>query len=228
MSSVLHALAQRYTASAAGRTGGGRDFLIDFEDLLGFAGARDGDARELAVTELERAAAGSGGMLVIERHARSGIPGNIRLSKDGGEAWLFSRIGLPSPEEERTVLSDFFIKSAELRVPECYMERWRVWLSGLADAARSGGGVDPFRRGDDSVNAGLMDALVGVLNWQGESLLPYASAVICGDSKRLKSLENRLRRAISSIIGEDVGLAVTMQKGDRVWRSTAESGRLSV
>ncbi|MBN8458612.1 MAG: hypothetical protein J0M04_12320 [Verrucomicrobia bacterium] len=219
MPSILETLAQRYTTSAAGRTGGGRDFLIDFEDLLGIAGARDGDLRELAVAELERAAAESGGMLVIERHARSGIPGNIRLSKDGGEAWLFSRIGLPSPVAERVALSDFFMKSAECRVPDCYMERWRVWLSRLADAARSGGGVDPFRRGDDAGNSGLMEALAGVFNWQGESLLPFASAVICGDSKRLKSLENRLLRAISSIVGEDVGLEHfgIVEKPREVW-----------
>ncbi len=206
MSSVLHVLAESYAASAAGRAGGVRDYLIDHEELLRLAGARDGDARELAIAGLARAERESAGLLVIERHVKSGIPGNVRLAKEGGEAWLFRRLGLPSPEAARIALAEFFIAASERLVPDSYMEQWREWLSGLADAARSGGGIDPFRRGDDSGNLDLMDALAGVLNWRGDSLLPYASAVICGDSKRLKSLEGRLRRAIPSITGDEVGL----------------------
>jgi len=47
-----------------------------------------------------------------------------------------------------------------------------------------------------------MEVITGVLNWQGESLIRYASAQICGDSKRLQALEGRTATALLEITGE--------------------------
>jgi hypothetical protein len=63
----------------------------------------------------------------------------------------------------------------------------------------SGASLQPFSK---TGNHELMDALTGVLNWQGESLIRYASARICGDSKKLQALESRLVTALGEITGE--------------------------
>jgi hypothetical protein len=63
----------------------------------------------------------------------------------------------------------------------------------------SGASLQPFSK---TGNHELMDALTGVLNWQGESLIRYASARICGDSKRLQALESKLVMALGEITGE--------------------------
>jgi hypothetical protein len=196
MIAVLQTLAACYAASAAGRCGALRDFLIDYEELLRKAGARDGDARELAETELARAAAESAGLLAIDRHPRSGIPQRIRLARAGGETWLFGRLDVPPPAAQREAMAWMF-EDAAGRVAG-----WRAWCERLARQVRDGGPVSPFRRGDPEGNRELLKVIEGVLKWRGESLLPYASALICGDSKRLKALETRVLEGLGAITGE--------------------------
>jgi hypothetical protein len=178
-----------------------KDFTLDWERFLRASGFHDGEAREISEQELLVAERASGGMLVIDRHPRTGAKQVIRLKREGGEAWLFAAIGLPSPVEEREKLGEFFESAAGIAVP-CG-EAWRMWCEGLAARAREGSSVGPFRRDDPAGNRSLLDALGGVLNWREESLVRYASAVICRDSKALESLRPRLLAALREITGQE-------------------------
>lgn len=176
-----------------------KDFTFDWEKFLRAAGFHDGDVRELAEQELLAAERASGGFLVIDRHPRTGAKQVIRLKREGGEAWLFAAVGLSSPAEERETLGGFFEDAAGIPVP-CG-EAWRSWCESLAARARGGSSVAPFKRDDLTGNQSLLDVLAGVLNWREESLVRYASTVICRDSKALEHLRPRLLAALREITG---------------------------
>lgn len=195
MDRLFQTLAELYGKSALRK----RDFTIDYEKFLRLAGAGDGDERELAEKALRLAASESGGVFRIDRHPRSDLPMTIRLAADGGEEWLFSKIGETNPTRGREDLARFFEQSAERSIPKKWEPAWKNWCASLASRAMAGESLQPFSK---TGNADLMDALAGVLNWQGESLIRYASARICGDSKRLKALESRLVTALHEITGE--------------------------
>lgn len=199
MNQSLHHLAKLYRTSAAGKSpGASRDFTIDYESFLRRAHAADGDARELAEREL---AAATGKHLHIDRHPKSHLPTVIRLARDGGEAWLFARIGEPSPTEERENLSACFLAAATRDIPEKWRDAWKNWCATLATSALNGTTVQPFRRGDPEGNAALLQAITGVLHWRGPSLIRYASAAITGNSKQLQFLEPRILAALAAVTG---------------------------
>jgi hypothetical protein len=205
MNASIHALAAIYRQSSSAKSGALKDYTLDWERFLRAVGFHDGDARELAEQELLAAERASDGMLVIDRHPRTGAKQVIRLKREGGEAWLFGVLGLLSPTEERDALGEFFERAAGMAVP-CG-EAWRSWCESLAARTRDGSSVGPFKRDDPAGNRSLLDALVGVLNWREESLVRYASAVICRDSKALESLRPRLLAALREITGrEEVSL----------------------
>jgi hypothetical protein len=210
MTPILHVLAGLFRKSKAGARGASRDFIIDYEKLLRAANAADGDEREAAETGLRLAERESMGALVIDRAPRSGIPRSVRIVRESGEAWLFSNLGAAAPTDERRELAGFFKRTAAIPVPEKWLAAWQQWFESLAQRALAGESIQPFQRGDDPGNAYLANALAGILAWQGESLIRYASAVICGDSKRLESLESRLLVALGAICGaaslEDFGI----------------------
>lgn len=211
MTDILQHLANSFRASAAGKAPGrGRDFTIDYESFLRRAGCHDGDARELAERDLAAAAGASGGMLGIDRHPRSHLPTVIRLARDGGEAWLFTTIGQPSPSLLRRELADFFEQAAGCEMPVQWRQPWQAWCGALAESALGGRGVQPFRRNDPEGNRALLSAITGVLNWRGPSLVRYASAAITGDSKQLQALEGRVLMALQAVTGrsslEDFGI----------------------
>jgi hypothetical protein len=198
---ILHAFAHIYRNSVSGRRGSSRDYTIDYEKFLRTAEASDDDAREMAEKELLTAETQSAGKLSIDRQPRSGLKIRLRLSCEGGEAWLFSCIGETTPSEDREKIASFFELTATALVTGDWITAWYRWFSGLACNARDGQPIQPFRRDDPTGNAEIVDALIGVLNWQGPSLVRYASTSICGDSKRLQFLEPRLRVALSEITG---------------------------
>ena len=205
MSATLYALALIYRKSAAARSGVVKDYTLDWETFLRQTGRDDGDARELAEQELLAAERAAGGFFVIDRHAKTHAKEVLRLKRDGGEAWLFAATGLTSPEEDRARLAEFFGQSKATGIPEAHASGWSAWCDALAACALSGNPVAPFKREDPSGNAVLLEGLAGVLNWQGESLIRYASAVIRRDSKALEILRPRLLIALREIAGrEDV------------------------
>lgn len=176
-----------------------RDFTIDYEKFLRLAGAADGDARELAEKQLRLAECESDGIFNIDRNKKSHLPEKIRITLEGGEAWLFSKTGTATPSTEREELATFFEQSAKIPVPEKWQPAWQEWCHTLATSARSGTSIQPFTPAN---HAALMQAISGVLGWQGESLIRYASAQICGDSKLLGNLESRVVAALTAITGE--------------------------
>jgi hypothetical protein len=192
------ALAERYRRSKAGRVGGGSDFLADFRELLRAASSEDGEARERADEEIRRAARVSDGLLSLDFHPKDPrIIHRVRL-RPGGESWLFEQVGEPPPSERRARLAGFFEQQAQARAPH---PGWRSWFAGLASNARSGAGVLPFERDDAAFNARLARCVAGVLEWQGESLVRYASATLCGDSKWLEHHEARVLAALRGVTG---------------------------
>jgi hypothetical protein len=88
---------------------------------------------------------------------------------------------------------------------------WQAWLLGLAERAQAGKSVPPFERDDPALNAELLRVAAAVLTWPEESLIRYASAVICGDSKRLQALEARLLIALRAITGDPARTLETYQ-----------------
>jgi hypothetical protein len=199
---ILHAFARIYQKSAAGRRGVTKDYTVQYESFLRSAGAADGDEREIAEKELVAAERQSNGLFGIDRHPRSGDKLRLRLARVGGEEWLFSHTGLAAPSDKRTTLAAFFEEAASRPVPDTWQLAWKNWFSELSQRARNGLTIQPFKQDDPAGNAELVNALSGILLWQGEALVRYASASICGDSKRLQALEPRLRVALAEITGQ--------------------------
>ena len=188
MKRVLEALAEKYESTPAGRTGvGGRDLLIDAEKFLASLDARDGRRRAEIEQELE--AAERAGVLRLERHPRDpAILLQVRLPL-GPEPELYRRLGRPSPAELRAGLAaQFAIAASDARVPAAWKSDWERWCRGMSEAAATGGPVAPFDRTPGAANAEILDLLPRLLAWEGESLVRFASCLLCDDSKRLESL----------------------------------------
>jgi hypothetical protein len=198
---ALRVFAERYRESQAGRTGvGASDFTLDYQKFLKAAHATTAEVRIHLEQQLRRAAAGSGGHLVIETHPRDeNILLLLRLKRDGGEVWLFQHLGQPSPIQERRQLASVFAEAQNAALPERWQTAWQPWCSALANKAECGEAIAPFPRSDLAATRELLQVLVRVLNWQGQSLIRFASCVICGSSKRLETLRPRLEQALSQL-----------------------------
>lgn len=194
-SNVLQTFAERYAASTPGRTGkGDRDWLLDFRDLLERADCCDGDARAHAIADLEEAE--QSGLLKLDRHRRDEhLIERVRLPLEH-EAKLFARMGQKSPTQIRTELAGQFHQATTLLVPESWRAEWVAWCEGLEAAAATGMSVAPFVPTDPDGNHELLNLLPKLLAWQGESLLRFASCVLCGDSKRLGQLSGKLNQCL--------------------------------
>ena len=199
MSPVLLALAERFRGSKAGREGGSADFLTDYRDLLKSAGSQDGDERVRAEDDLRRAVLESGGLVALDLHPKDPkIILRVRLRLEG-EEWLFYKIGQQPPSLARKELTAFFLGRSMDAVAHA---GWRPWLERLSAMALAGKSVLPFERGDMVLNAELLRVTAAILTWPEESLIRYASAVICRDSKRLEVLQARLLQALRAITGD--------------------------
>lgn len=186
MKRVLEELAARFGRTPAGRTGiGARDLLVDAEEFLAGLGARDGRKRQEIEQELE--AAERAGIVRLERHPRDpAILQRVRMPLSA-EAELFRCLGRSSPTEQRAALAaQFWGASGDPGVPEVWREAWVKWCGRMEQAAATGGAVAPFDRVAGAENAELLVLLPRLLAWEGESLVRFASCVLCGDSKRLE------------------------------------------
>jgi hypothetical protein len=135
-------------------------------------------------------------MLTLDLHPKDPqIIHRVRL-RPGGEDWLFARLGRVTPAQQRSELAAFFREHADENAA------WRAWLLDLADRAESGKSILPFEREDSAFNAEFLHTVAAVMDWSEESLIRYASAVICGDSKRLEALQARLLQALRGITGD--------------------------
>lgn len=213
-SPVLEALACRYERSQAGRTGEGqRGVLVDVEVLLREAGASEGETRARAEQHLREAE--RNGLLKLEPlHKRDpGSLGQVRFSA-AQEAGLYEHLGRPSPTTVRRTLSAQFASAAAFDVPERWRESWWSWCERVSRAALTGESVEPFDRNPSRENDRLLALLPRLLSWEGESLVRFASCVLCGDSKTLEALaakdregelRDRLRGKLGRILEEITG-----------------------
>ncbi|MFM1770456.1 MAG: hypothetical protein RJA22_2985 [Verrucomicrobiota bacterium] len=190
---VLAALARRHERSAAGRTGAAtRDLLVDVEVLLREAGAPEGDARARAEHDLR--AAEQAGLLRLEPlHPRDPRSLHQVRFNPARETDLFAAVGRPAPAQIRAALARQFQDAAHAGIPDRWREPWEAWCRRLAAAAQAGGSVEPFDRSPSPDNARLLALLPRLLAWEGESLVRFASCVLCGDSKTLETLAARDR-----------------------------------
>jgi hypothetical protein len=187
-SRLLNAIAQHYEGLQAGRTGASRrDVLIPIEKLLEEAGCNEGEERALAERELQELHAAY--VLVLEPvHKRNPSHiGRIRFSSEN-ESLLYRHIGRPSPTQTRAAVADQFAAAAHAMVPERWREAWQAWCDRMSQAALTGRAILPFNRVPCPENAQLLDLLPKLLAWRDESLVRFASCVLCGDSKKLEDL----------------------------------------
>jgi hypothetical protein len=211
---VLKVFADRYRDSQSGRTGVcTTDFTLDYHKLLKAAHADSAAARIHVEERLREAADQSHGMLKLDTHPRDErLIHIVRLSREGGEPWLFHRLRESSPTEERRQLADLFESFQNASVPPNDKGAWSNWCLQLAQHALDGSTIAPFTRDDLAGNRELLTIIPRVLDWQGESLLRFASCIICHDSKRLEQLLPRLESALRQITAgriqslEDLGL----------------------
>src|SRR5690349_8052509 len=126
-SPVLDCLACFYERSAAGQTGLGKlDVQPELAVLLEQANCSEGDARELAVRDLEKAA--QLGLLTLEpAHTRDRANiYKVRLSP-AKEAAFYEYLGRPSPTRVRKVWSELFQEVSSWPVPSEFAEPWTAF-----------------------------------------------------------------------------------------------------
>lgn len=186
-SPVLDALARRYERTQAGRTGeASRDVWMAVEEVLRDAGAAEGDFRAVAEQQLQ--AAQQVGILTLEplhKRDRKSL-GQIRFSP-ANETRLYERLGRSSPTQLRVALAEQFATAASSAVPARWHEGWRNWCERMRAAAVVGGAVAPFDREPSEENAELLTLLPKLLAWEGESLVRFASCVLCRGSKKIEA-----------------------------------------
>jgi hypothetical protein len=214
-SPVLEALGRLYERRQVGRTGASNitpSFLLS--DVLNEAGPGwdEGEDRELALRQLREAeTAGLLKLVPSHRRDRDDIY-RIHLSP-ANEAALFSRIGRSSPTERRLALSAQFTEAANAAVPDRWRESWQAWCERMSRAARTGSNVAPFDAEPSPHNDELLALLPKLLSWEGESLVRFASCVLCGTSKRLEELaakgdgefSDRLRGKLGRVLEDITG-----------------------
>src|SRR2546425_647959 len=86
----------------------------------------------------------------------------------------------------RTGFAEQFSEAALLSVPEEWREEWVRFCARFEEAARHGEAVAPFERDSTEMNHELLALVPKLLAGRGESLLRFASCVLCGNSKRLE------------------------------------------
>jgi hypothetical protein len=198
MSPVVASLAKRYRESLAGRTDTAkRDLVFSFNTLLKEAGCLHGPERHEALKELEALEARN--VLVLERHRRerSAIL-KVRLPLQNAPA-LFAHLGVTSPESERASLAEIFRQAQGSNVPAKFQTGWEAFCSEMAQAAVRGASMHPFDRSKPDQTERMIKALPGILAWEGESLLRFASALLFKDSKFLEGVRLRVQGALARI-----------------------------
>lgn len=185
---VLEAFARRYERSAGGRSGEAqREFRVDIEALLLDLHATEGDARAVAEQHL-RDAATQGILHLDPLHPRDPRSlHRVRLPL-GGESALYRRLGRPSPADSRSALANSFAEASKTHVPARWQSAWSNWCERMSREALTGRSIAPFDRHNTSHNRELLELLPRLLAWEGESLVRFASCVLCGHSKRLGEL----------------------------------------
>jgi hypothetical protein len=160
---------------------------MDVEELLRDAGAAEGESRAVAEQQLRDAE--QAGILKLEpldKRDRSSLH-QVRFAP-ADEAKLYERLGQQPPLSVRAALAEQFTIAALTEVPMRWRDDWRKWCERMRAAALAGDSVTPFTRQASHENTDLLALLPKLLAWEGESLVRFASCVLCGSSKTLESL----------------------------------------
>ncbi len=183
---ILEAVARRFERSQAGRTGNAcRDLLLPLDELLAEAGCSEGERRAVAEQQLGEAEnAGILTLVPLHKRDRSNIY-QVRFSP-GNESTLYARLGRSSPAQLRAAVAEQFNAGASADIPARWRERWCSWCERMRQAASEGSNISPFDREPTNANSELIALLPRLLAWEGESLVRFASCVLCQDSKRLE------------------------------------------
>jgi hypothetical protein len=161
--------------------------LVKVEDLLQDANAAEGDARAVAEQQL-REAEQAGILKLMPLHKRDPASLHQVRFNPANETKLFSALNRNSPSRVRELLAEQFSAAATRDLPERWQLHWRAWCERMSLSALAGKSVEPFLREPCEENANLLALLPRLLAWEGESLVRFASCVLCGDSKVLESL----------------------------------------
>jgi hypothetical protein len=162
------------------------DFQPELKAVLRVADSSDGEARDQALKDL--AEADLAGLLKLERHRRDPeIILKIRFPL-ANEVALFEQVGEISPTARRQNLAQQLAQASHLEVPVQWQTLWKQFCERTAQTALSGGDIAPLEREDLAANLELLTLASQLLAWEGESLVRFASCVLCGNSKRLEDL----------------------------------------
>lgn len=119
--------------------------------------------------------------------ARSRAIHQIRFSAANEDA-LYAKIARLSPTKTRTNLAEQFAMAATADMPMLWREKWTVWCGRMRNEALAGRSIAAFDREPSQANEKLLALLPKLLAWDGESLVRFASCVLCGSSKQLEEL----------------------------------------
>jgi hypothetical protein len=200
MSRVLQVLAERYRASRAGRTGSGaRDLVLPLPKLLREAGCPHGPEKEEAILELRRMAARD--FLQLKSHSRdASLLLEVRLPLARAEEFV-AAIGQEAPGARRAAFADALRLHAAANLPDRFRTPWRAFCERAAEAVCQGDAVRGLDPDEPANGLELLDLAAKLLAWEGESYLRFASAMLCGDSKRLGHLQARLEPLLCAATG---------------------------
>ncbi len=200
---ILIALAERYDRSQAGRTGvSQRDLLVDYEELLASADCRDGESRQLAERALRDAE--QAGILRLEHHRRDrALIQRVRFSPFQ-EAALYALLQRPAPGQRRAQLAAVFNQALHMDVPETYRASWIQMCQHYRQAALDGEGIQPFDRNNPQAALELLNLLARALAWPSESMIRFASCVLCGNSKTLEAMQPALEQLLPRATGNTI------------------------
>lgn len=189
---VLQKLAEFYENSAAGRHGTGtRDVQPGYEELLALAGCAEGEAREVAESDL-RAAADAGLVKLEPIHRRDPRHfAKVRLSPANEQAF-FDYIARESPTQRRHRWSDLFHEAQNWPVTPRFAGKWRNFCEKRAERALPWSGMEPFRVHSFREGRHLLETTLRLLAWESPndgSLIRWVSSHLCGHSKTLETAQ---------------------------------------
>ena len=74
---------------------------------------------------------------------------------------------------------------------------WTTFCKKMIADVTSGRSIAPFDRDNLAEIEEMLALLTNLLSWKGESLIRFASSLLCRDSKRLEELQGRLEVCLS-------------------------------
>jgi hypothetical protein len=202
-SKILNELAQRYEKSS-GRSAGQarRDFIVDLEDLLYWAGCADGDQRVEAVDHLQQAE--EHGALQLDRHPRDPRLIQVVRIKRGAESGFYQFLGLTPPSFRREELARQFQEASTWSLPETYQSGWQKMCQSRHESALNSASIESFPREEAHSNRELLDLTARLLRWKGDSLVRFVSSVLCGDSQKLPALRYKIEALLAEITDQKI------------------------